>query len=291
MSMSTSRLTKWTKNVLTSLLVSLVTCSLMIGAKSRGSALTSKADYQVFENDVWRDYRPIGSQFSQLDNYTIYCQFSFEAWANPPFTGGNMNAVQFNGSTTNPLQHQELEFSVVVYRYGTSTIQFESDWYPTNSRVAIAAEWVPGGGGRVNTYRVYVRRADGSELNRLSMNPSVVYVFGNRTRVISEQTQQTLPSNWFGTTTEAVPTYTTATKPAEYDSLVGTVPALAPGVGGDPPSWFDRFNPINKDWFIDVLSSLDGFFDVVSIIASRFQFVWVIAGFVIVGCLLAWLLH
>lgn len=240
---------------------------------------------------MFRDYRPIGSQFTQVDNYTIYCQFSFEAWANPPFTGGNMNALQFNGSTTNPLQHQELEFSVVVYRYGTSTVQFESDWYPTNTRVAIAAEWVAGGGGRENTYRVYVRRSDGSELNRLSMNPSVIYVYGNRTRNIVEQTQQTLPSNWFSTTTQAVPTYTTVTKPSAYDDLVGTVPALAPDVGGSPPSWFQQFNPMEQDWFVDVISSLADWFNIVNSIATQIPIFWVLGGFVITGLLVAWLLH
>lgn len=100
-----------------------------------------------------------------------------------------------------------------------------------------------------------------------------------------------IPPDWLDNTTQTYQTVTTVTKPADYDDLIGTVPVLTPDDGGSPPSWFDQFNPTNKPWFVDILSSLTDWTDVVTVIAGQMKIFWVFGGFVVIGLLLAWLLH
>ena len=111
-----------------------------------------------------------------------------------------------------------------------------------------------------------------------------------REDVSIEQTTA-IPPEWFDNTTQTYQTVTTVSIPVEYDDLVGTIPPLKPDIGGTPPNWFEQYNPLDYPWFIDVLVSFQDWFDMVTLVAGQMKIFWVFGGFVIIGLLLAWLLH
>lgn len=190
--------------------------------KSGRGVLTTNA-YANYSDFSWQ-YRCIGTQFANVDNYTVSIRFSVAPYdSDSSYAGQRFNSITFNGSTTNNLQHQELEFSVQVLDYNTENIYYETDWYPVNTLVNIASRTQYRGGERLNSYRIYIRRADGSQLNRTSMNASVATVYGQTWQNVEEQT---LPSDWFQTTTQTIPTYTTQTTmvtTVDYESYLSTL--------------------------------------------------------------------
>ena len=186
-------------------------------------SLISKADWQEYS---WY-FRAIGSQFTNEDNYTCSLRWYIMPFdSSSEFTLQRFESITFNGSTTNSLQHQELEFCVQVMEYGTNTVFFESDWYPVNTIVQIAAR-PQGIDERLNSYKILVRRSDGSQLNRLDLQGCVSTVFG---RIYQDVEQQTLPADWFETTTIAVDnplsTATTVIDESQYSLDVDTDPFL-----------------------------------------------------------------
>lgn len=192
----------------------------MIGAKSQGSTLTSKA-FTNYTDFSWT-YRCIGTQFTNVDNYTCSIRWSISPpESDHPYGGQRFNSITFNGSTTNNLQHQELEFSVQVLDYNTENVYFETDWYPVNTIVNIGAKPQLRGGERLNSYRVYIRRSDGSQLNRTSLNACICTVYGQRYQTVEEQT---LPADWFATTTQTnvfIPLVTVTTPIETYQGTHG----------------------------------------------------------------------
>lgn len=255
-------------------------------------ALSASADYSEFYDYSW-SYRAVGSQFYIEDNSTVYVRFSIGSTAEGSSWGTQIfKEIIFSGSTTNTLQEQELLYSVQVLEYNTENVRYESDWIPVNTRIPIYALNQPQGSARLNSYRIYIRRRDGGVLTPSSMRPCVVTVYGN---IYQNITQQTIPADWFETTTQTVPTVATTTIiPDGYNNSVGTVPQLSPDSLSDPPSWFAPFNPLDYQynyWFVDLITSGADFATYYLRIAADLKFIWVFAGFVIIGCLLAWLLH
>lgn len=253
------------------------------------SGLSANADYQQLTDFTW-SYRAQSSSFSVVDNYTVSLRFSIGPTSEGSVWGTQrFKELVFSGSTTNTLQQQELLYSVQVLEYNTENVRYESDWISVNTRIPIYALDQTQGGQRLNSYRVYVRRKDGGVLTPSSMRPSVVTVYGGVYQLIP---QETLPAEWLETTTYVPRTVATTTVVNPYyDDIVGTTPDLQPEIGGDAPEWFEQYDPNEQAWFIDVLDSGTDFITYYIRIALDLKFIWVFAGFVIVGCLLAWLLH
>ena len=252
----------------------------MIGERLQGLPLQSNAT-DTYEQVAYRDltYWRIGSQYTVETNEKVSTRITL----NPPTESTiHITSVCFNGTTTNG---DELEYFARVYNYNSDYVVSESEWLPANTWCNVFEISYPVGGSPSGTLEIWVRRKDGGILTPSSMDRTLVTM---RNYYTYEIPYQTYPADWFATTTQVPQTVTTVTCPAEYDDLVGTVPVLTPDVGGTPPEWFDQYNPIDKPWFIDILSSLADFTDVVTNISADMQIFWVFAGFVITGLLLAW---
>lgn len=162
-------------------------------------------------------------QWSIVDNYTIYRR------VNMGYTGSGVNgevwynSFIFSGCTNNDYP---LEYYVKVYTYGTTTLKYESTWIDNNKECAI---WMGARSSSTsNSYEIYVRRKADEDGNRgylvpSDMRPSVAVFKGVNEYDYEEQT---LPSDWFQTTTQTIPTYTTQTTmltTVDYESYLSTL--------------------------------------------------------------------
>lgn len=253
-------------------------------AKLRGSTLTSNASY-VTNYKVWgvSDISPL--DWSQNDQYTVqYSGLSISGSEDNFY-----NYITSCGLSVSASGGVELEYYLQVV--SGSSVFLESSWKSVNELQYFTWDW---GNHSLSSCYVsfYVRRVDQEPLPKSSLYMSSVFAYGFNDVDFEFPTQTTaIPPEWLDTTTQTYQTATTATRPAEYDDLVGTVPVLTPDVGGTPPSWFEQYNPMEQPWFVDIIASLADFTDIVTSVASQMQIFWVFAGFVIIGLLLAWLLH
>ena len=283
--MNISRRTNWTKAVLTLLLACAATCSLMTAAKLQGSTLTSEASY-VTNEKTWsvNDITPLS--WSQNDEYTV----QYSGLSISPNENGYDNYIAAVGLSISVSGGADLEYYLQLIQ-GNSVI-LESSWKSVNELQFVSWDWDSHSYSSACTVSFYVRRADEEPLNKSSLYMSSVFAYGFNDVPFEYPTQTTaIPPEWLDTTTQTYETATTATKPVAYDDLVGTVPVLSPDVGGTPPAWFEQFNPMDQDWFVDIISGLADWFNVVNTIANQIPIFWVFGGFVITGLLLAWLLH
>lgn len=283
--MNLSKHTSLTKAVPTLLLVCVATCSLMIGARLRGSTLTSEASY-VTNEKTWsvNDITPLS--WSQNDEYTV----QYSGLSISPTENSYDNYIAAVGLSISVSGGADLEYYVQLIQ-GNSVIM-ESSWKSVNELQFVSWDWDSHSYSSACTVSYYVRRADEEPLNKSSLYMSSVFAYGFNDVPFEYPTQTTaIPPEWLDTTTQTYETATTATRPAAYDDLVGTVPALTPDVGGTPPAWFAQYNPMEQPWFVDIISSLADFTSIVIIISNQMKIFWVFGGFVITGLLLAWLLH
>lgn len=242
--------------------------------------LSANADYT--ESQTWNfSYRNVSS-WDIEDNYTI----SHRYYISPTSATGYIlyNKGVFNGSASS----YELEYYVIIYQYNTNTKLLESEWMNINEEFNFAAFNVTQTNGFA--FRIYVRRKEDANGNRgylvpSDMNPSSVVFYGTRYFTIE---QQTLPADWFATTTATYQTVATTTvvDPA-YNTQVGTVPPLDSN-NGAPPSWFNSFDVRN---ITSVFSNIGQFALIYTRVASDLGFIWILCGFFIIGGLLGWLLH
>lgn len=251
----------------------------------QGLILSSNASY-VTNEKTWsvNDITPLS--WSQNDQYTVqYSGLSISANEN-----GYDNYISACGLSLSVSGGFELEYYVQLIQ-GNSVIM-ESSWKSVTELQFLSWDWNDHYYLGACTVAYYVRRVDLEPLNKSSLYMSSVFAYGFNDVPFEYPTQTTaIPPEWLDTTTQTYQTATTVTRPAAYDDLVGTVPALTPDVGGTPPTWFEQFNPMEQDWFVDVISGLADWFNVVNNIANQIPIFWVLGGFVITGLLLAWLLH
>ena len=258
----------------------------MIGARLRGSLLTSKADYRQTSEKSWVR-QAYYYDWSVQDEYTISSFVLIN-----PYTAdySRENYVQSCGLQIGVSGGYDLEYYITV-QYG-SNIRAEGSWKNVNELQYVGYDWDDHGDSGNAYINYYVRRVDGQPLSRNDIENTLLFVNGYSVEYVPQSVQTTaIPSDWLDTTTQTYETATTVTRPAVYDDLVGTVPSLTPNIGGTPPSWFDQYNPMNKPWFIDILTSLADWFDMVTVVAGQMKIFWVFGGFVVIGLLLAWLLH
>lgn len=257
----------------------------MTGARLQGSTLQSKAYTQTYDK-VWSKDISGGSYlWSVVDDYTLKYTF-FGVYGREDSRNNSVSAV---GIQTSCIGGYELKYYIKTSLY-TSGVS-ESAWSSTNDLIYCGYNWNDHTSSLEYVIEFYVSRVDGEMLVPNRMKQTSFFVYGFSEEEIQEGGTTAIPPDWLDTTTQTYETATTVTRPAEYDDLVGTVPVLAPDVGGTPPSWFDQYNPINKPWFIDILSSLTDWFDMVTVVAGQMKIFWVFGGFVVIGLLLAWLLH
>lgn len=257
----------------------------MIGARLQGSTLQSKAYTQTFDK-VWSKNIPGGSsQWSIVDDYTLKYTFYGVYGRDNEFN----NSVSAVGIQTGTRGGYELKYYIKTSLYTTGVS--ESSWTPVTSLIYSGYNFNNHTTANEYVIEFYVSRVDGEMLPRGIMTQTSFFVYGFSEVEIQEGGTTAIPPDWLDTTTQTYQTVTTVTLPAEYDDLVGTVPVLTPDVGGTPPSWFDQYNPTNKPWFIDIISSLADFTDIVTIVSGDMEIFWVFGGFVIIGLFLAWLLH
>lgn len=248
--------------------------------------LSASADYRQTSERTWVREAPY-SDWTAVDAYTI------TNWVKiTPYTQDyeRENYVQNCGLQIGVSGGYELEYYVTL-QYGSDTIS-EGNWKSTKELQYVGYDW-DNHGNTGNAYvNYYVRRVDGQPLSKSDIENTVLFVNGYSVEYVQESAGTTaIPPEWFDNTTQTYETVTTVSVPAEYDDLVGTIPSLDSDIGGTPPSWFEQYNPINYPWFIDVLVSFQDWFDMVTLVAGQMKIFWVFGGFVIVGLLLAWLLH
>lgn len=259
----------------------------MIEGKSRVSLLTSKAASYISNDKIWNKNEISSAYWTQYDQYTL----QYSTFRISPKENGYNNTITACGLSVSVTGGAELEYYVqVVY---SPYVKMESSWKSVNELQYLTWDWDNHTRSDYCYIYYYVRRVDGEPLSRSSLYPSSVFAYGfNDVPFDIEVTQTTaIPSDWLDNTTQTYQTATTATRPAAYDDLVGTVPALTPDVGGTPPSWFEQYNPMEQPWFVDIIASLADFTDIVTSVADQMKIFWVFGGFVITGLLLAWLLH
>lgn len=194
----------------------------MIGARLQDSTLTSKADYsQYFTVPV--TISKIGSQWSIENNTLLSARF----FLNPPsstspYINWRTYEMSYIGTTHN---NDQLEYGVIVYRYGTNTILTETDFYDSGTTIPIYGEAdVRGSSAPACTYEVYIRRKDGGILTPSDMEQSTVSFMQIRNYEVVYTTA--IPQNWLETTTQSIPTYTTQTTmvtTVDYESFLTTL--------------------------------------------------------------------
>lgn len=257
----------------------------MTVARLQGSTLQSSAYTQTFDK-VWSKNIPGGSsQWSIVDNYTLKYTF----WGVKGRDNGLNNSVSAVGIQTSCQGGYDLKYYIKTSLYTTGVS--ESSWTPSTELIYSGYNWNNHTSSDEYVIEFYVSRVDGDMLPRGIMYQTSFFVYGFTEQEVQEGGTTAIPSDWLDTTTQTYQTATTATRPAAYDDLVGTVPALTPDVGGTPPSWFEQYNPMEQPWFVDIIASLADFTDIVTSVAAQMQIFWVFGGFVITGLLLAWLLH
>lgn len=254
----------------------------MTVAKSRGSLLQSNA-IEVTNGKQWQTNNPVS--WNQGDSKTIYALWTINGYESDTIT-----YLQNIGVNISMSGGHELEY-YIQYEIGSNNY-VETDWQTTRKPVDVAYRWDESSTYGIYVY-VYVRRVDGEDFNYYDPETSRLFANGIRISEQEIEIQQTtaIPPEWLDTTTQTYETATTATRPAAYDDLVGTVPALSPDVGGTPPAWFEQYNPMEQPWFVDIITSLADWFDMVTVISGQMKIFWVFGGFIITGLLLAWLLH
>lgn len=255
----------------------------MTVARLRGSTLTSNASYQSVDY-TWSNSNISISSIAQDDIYTCHVVLTL----NTPVSE-NRYYLEYANIITSVSGGSDLEY-YIKHRYSGTTL-VESDWQPVGTPIYLPTNLSNYDGA--TSLLFYVRRVDSQPLRKDDIsNITGVYAKGFYNNEIVYPTQTTaIPPDWLDNTTQTYQTVTTVTRPTDYDNLIGTVPSLAPDVGGTPPHWFEQFNPLKQDWFLDIITSLDGFSDIVATISAYMKIFWVFGGFVITGLLLAWLLH
>lgn len=257
----------------------------MTGARLRGSILLSSAYTQTYDR-VWSKSLPSGSsQWSIVDDYTLKYTF----WGVYGRENGLDNTVSAVGIQTSYQGGVELKYYIKTSQASTGIS--ESSWTPSEQLIYTGWNWNNHTSSSEYIIEFYVSRVDGDQIVRGRMYQTSFFVYGFTEQEVQEGGTTAIPPDWLDTTTQTYQTATTATRPAAYDDIVGTVPVLTPDVGGTPPSWFEQFNPMEQPWFVDIISSLADFTSIVIIIAEQMKIYWVFGGFVITGLLLAWLLH
>lgn len=262
----------------------------MTVARSRGSLLTSKAVDVIYSTD-WDVYTITGTGWTQDDAYTLSATFT------PSYPSNTSTFIPYyyigcNVGSMNPTDYPIQ--ACLEIKYGSS-VRYNSGWQdPASDKIRNVKMQMA---ANVRVYcKIYVRYLDTTEtISSAGVTDHTFNVYtqtkGEYGESASTTTVTYLPPSWLETTTQTYQTATTVTRPSAYDDLVGTVPALTPDVGGTPPAWFEQFNPMEQDWFIDIISGLADWFNVVNTIANQIPIFWVFGGFVITGLLLAWLLH
>lgn len=189
-------------------------CYLLNVARLEDSILISKADYNVSE---YRDltYWRIGSQYTVETNEKVSTRITL----NPPTVNTlYITSVCFNGTTTNG---DELEYFARVYNYNSSYVVSETEWLPANDwcnifEISYAPNSNPSG-----TLEIWLRRKDGGILTPSSLDRTLVTMRARySTRV------PTPPADYYATTTQTIPTYTTQTTmvtTVDYESYLSTL--------------------------------------------------------------------
>lgn len=208
----------------------MVVLSLLNVANSAVGRLTSKAYTASNEFNIQGRISTSG-QWSVVDNYTINATFNggqlLSAFGT--FDFASWEYVVFNGYSG---LNYKLEYAIEVYAYNSNTKLFESPWIPNGEICYLAInDWQ--GSGSTNTrqprFEIYLRRNEFDDQgNRRWLVPSDMRPSSFNKFLTGYQNieQQTLPSDWFATTTQSISSYTTQTTvvtTVDYESYVTTL--------------------------------------------------------------------
>ena len=190
----------------------------MIGAKLQGSTLTSKADYQNTTEWTYTRVGLLSSSWTQEDNYTISYRFGATIDVYPLV----WKYTTFAPSTS---PNYDLEWALVTYKSdNANVVATESAWYPVNTNINFASPVTSD--GYTLRAKIYVRRTldengNRPQLSRSSINNCALMFVGNLYQTVEEQT---LPADWFATTTQTnlfIPLVTVTTPIETYQGSHG----------------------------------------------------------------------
>lgn len=188
--------------------------------QSNASYLESIAYTHTIADVTW-------ANFTQEDAYSITFTSNKHVTWNPHTSDDYFIPiyVTFSGSVS---PSTPLEWAIVYYSGNTTTVRFESDWVSSMKPIYITSDQKS-----YNSYfkiKFYVRKADGSALDREELNKCGFSVVGNvyyNVDYAAEITQTTaIPPSWLETTTESVPVYSTQTTmitTVDYEGFLTTL--------------------------------------------------------------------
>ena len=195
---------------------------------AKSEALQSKA------YTVSNDFNIVGristsSQWAVVDNYTINATFNGGAYLSTygTFDSASWKYASFSGYSG---LGYKLEYSIVVYAYNSNTKLYESAWIPNNEICYLGIpDWVTSGSSntRQPRFEIYLRRDEFNDqgerrwLVPSDMRPSTCVRFLTGYQDIEEQT---LPADWFATTTQTnlfIPLVTVTTPIETYQGSFG----------------------------------------------------------------------
>ena len=229
-------------------------------------ALTTKADYYNFFTE-YSTKRIDSGQWSIENNNLISYRFSMSI--NSLYTYCP-RYFTFTGTTTN---NDELEFGVQTVTFNTNNVLFETDYYPSNTRLSIYSSWItPVQSNPNDSFIIYVRRKDGGIITPSSMENSSLLIECSYRETIVETTA--IPQDWFETTTASfqnpMDTYTTII-PTDYDISSS------------------QYDPL-----LEIPSKIDTAINFIILGFGRimnFKYISFVVCFVLIVGLVAWLIH
>lgn len=233
--------------------------------------LTTKAEYiSSYEHTVYSTQSTSG-QWGIVDNYTIYAQSTGTGTYSED--DRRLQYVLWNGYSG---LNYDLEYSVVIREYNSSTVLFESGWISNNEQCACYAKW--DSSTRRPSFTIYVRRNEFDDNgNRRTLVPSDMRPsFFRSVWKVNQTIEQTtaIPQNWLETTTASfenpMDTYTTII-PTDYDISSS------------------QYDPL-----LEIPSKIDTAINLIILGFGRimnFKYITFVVCFVLIVGLVAWLIH
>lgn len=213
--MSTSRPISSTRiaQILTTVLS--VLCCLPLAVRSARYSLTSNA-YQTGYQDT-SSFRLIDSQWEYYDTETLYKGIPLVGDGEGTYTCYQVGFVgEYRGS-------KALQYAFDIYDSSGNTRLYSSVYYDSGQLVNVGLPLVQSTDNIVYRCELYVKLKDGGNIERTDMYAGAWTWYLNRTTEVEEQT---LPAEWFETTTATLPeltTYTTVATTVPYEGVLTTL--------------------------------------------------------------------
>lgn len=233
--------------------------------------LTTNADYKTnFEYSTYSTMST-SNQWGIIDNYTIRATSSGTGVYSDD--DRRLQYVIFNGYSG---LNYELEYSVVIREYNSSTVLFESGWVPNNEQCSAYAKW--DSTTRRPSFEIYVRRNEFDDNgNRRTLVPSDMRPsFFRSTWKVNQTIEQTtaIPQDWL---TGTAGTYTT-----DFSTMTTVVPTICDIDDNEFNAFIDIPNKIVAGINLCILG-------VGSLL--NLKYVTFLVCFVLIVGLVAWLIH